>query len=50
MDTYWMPKYLKALSSYEKATIIFIVYTYLSLENVKGKISMNFEIANQILY
>lgn len=45
-----MPKYLRMLSSYEKATVILIVYTYLNLENVKGKISMNIEIANWILY
>lgn len=50
MDKNWMPKYLRMLSSYEKATVILIVYTYLNLENVKGKISMNIEIANRILY
>lgn len=50
MDKNWMPKYLRMLSSYEKATVILIVYTYLNLENVKGKISMNIEIANWILY
>lgn len=50
MDKNWMPKYLRMLSSYEKATVILIIYTYLNLENVKGKISMNIEIANRILY
>lgn len=50
MDTSWMPKYLRMLSSYEQATIILIGYPYLSLENVKGKTSMNSEITNQALY